>query len=220
MYVSGYRQRQIFVDRSPDNRKDANEQPHENALHSLIFNAIAGDVTVKTPGPLKSVFQIQHIQFGMMDATTVRRICPVLITSPMTTGTAIGNLSDARMGAQQDRKCSTCRNTYQNCPGHFGRVELPHAVFNPMFLGLLVNVLQCLCVSCRRLRISPWYIQATISLNRVSILKRLKAISVFCQRFAECAFCRASCLQFKLQGLGIIARTKAQTPWLFVPPLW
>lgn len=88
-----------------------------------------------------------------------------------------------------------------------------------MFMNLLVNVLQCICVSCKRLRISPWYVRAMMPLARYSTLKRLKAISVLCQRFVECTFCRAACLQFKQQGLGIIGRLKTQSQWTFVPPL-
>ena len=49
-----------------------------------------------------------------------------------------------------------------NCPGHFGRIVLPHPILNPLFVGLIVSVLQTLCVNCHRLRLSPHYINTML----------------------------------------------------------
>ena len=71
-----------------------------------------------------------------------------------------GCLADIRMGATTNGKaCQTCKQHHHNCPGHYGSMQLPYPVVNPLFVGLLVAVLQLVCVNCQRLRISPHYIQ-------------------------------------------------------------
>ena len=43
----------------------------------------------------------------------------------------INGLYDQRMGNTEPRiKCKSCEQTYINCPGHFGHIELPKPVFN------------------------------------------------------------------------------------------
>ena len=98
---------------------------------------------------------------------------------------------------------SKCHGT--NCPGHFGRIGLPHAVINPLFVGLLTVVLQTVCMNCQRLRISPYYLQAAFPMKSRS-LHRLKAIGALCSRQTFCQFCQAMVLSFKQQGISIMAR--------------
>jgi DNA-directed RNA polymerase beta' subunit len=106
---------------------------------------------------------------------------------------------------------------------------LPHPVMNPLFIGLIVAILQTLCLHCRRLRISPWYILCMWPNGRgvnggARRLQRLKVIANACSRQMHCQFCNGSLLVFKQQGLCITARiaTSSQTttsgPGVIVPP--
>ena len=75
------------------------------------------------------------------------------------------------------------------CFRHFGRIPLPHAVVNPLFVGLLVSVLQSLCIHCQRLRLSPYYVNAVVATtgrtSGTNLLRRLKAITALCLRQAR-----------------------------------
>lgn len=66
-------------------------------------------------------------------------------------------------------------------PGHFGRIVLPHPVINPLFVSLLVSVLQSICVNCHRLRLSPHYVNLVVA-PRCRLLARLKTVSALCLR--------------------------------------
>lgn len=67
----------------------------------------------------------------------------------------INGLFDPRMGfIEPRRKCKTCNQTYINCPGHFGHIELPKPVFNLQFDHYIVKILQCVCIKCSRLLIN------------------------------------------------------------------
>ena len=101
-------------------------------------------------------------------------------------------------------------NKFSSLFGHFGCIQLPYPVLNPMFLSLLVAVLQVHCINCHRLRLSPFYVNFLFppGSNNTGLrqLRRLKAIAALCSRQNFCAFCKAPTLSFKQQGLAITAK--------------
>ncbi|CAL8145005.1 unnamed protein product [Orchesella dallaii] len=44
--------------------------------------------------------------------------------------------------------CSTCQQPYMYCPGHFGRIELPLPVINPLFCNTLLKICRMSCLEC------------------------------------------------------------------------
>lgn len=47
--------------------------------------------------------------------------------------------------------CHTCAGNMQECPGHFGHIELAKPVFHMGFVKTIVKVMRCLCFFCSRL---------------------------------------------------------------------
>ena len=219
---------------------DANNNIMEaDHLRDLLFQPIAGDSTVGRLGDdsaqLPLLFTGMH--FGILDAESIHQMAVVKIKSP-SVAEQPECLSDLRMGASSKGApnaavCETCHLTHHNCPGHFGCIVLPHPVINPLFVGLLASVLQTMCLQCRRLRISPWYVQVTWPISRVATsgarrLQRIKAIANACSRQLRCQFCSQPTLQFKQQGLCVTARVltannsnnaPAPTTAVIVPPI-
>lgn len=58
--------------------------------------------------------------------------------------------------------CSTCGYNGFKCPGHFGHIELPVPVVNPLFHKALSMLLKLSCLSCFRLQVPP-YIKPLLS---------------------------------------------------------
>ena len=50
--------------------------------------------------------------------------------------------------------CATCRLGYAHCPGHFGRVELPLPVYNPVVFPTVLRLLSACCLHCGGFRMS------------------------------------------------------------------
>ena len=44
--------------------------------------------------------------------------------------------------------CETCNQNAANCKGHFGYIELPVTVFNPVLLDLVASILNLICYQC------------------------------------------------------------------------
>ena len=44
--------------------------------------------------------------------------------------------------------------TYINCPGHFGHIELPKPVYNLQFEDWIVKIMKCVCIKCSKLLVN------------------------------------------------------------------
>lgn len=56
---------------------------------------------------------------------------------------------DIRMGAFKNVKCGSCGANENDCPGHFGYIDLVTPVVNPMFVNKILRpVLNKVCMRC------------------------------------------------------------------------
>jgi DNA-directed RNA polymerase beta' subunit len=60
-----------------------------------------------------------------------------------------GTPADERLG--DNKKCKSCSMNYNDCPGHFGYIDLAMPVFNPIYMSYIVVVLKCVCLECSEL---------------------------------------------------------------------
>ncbi|KAL7719861.1 DNA-directed RNA polymerase [Entamoeba marina] len=64
-------------------------------------------------------------------------------------------LYDPALGPTDRRGvCQTCGLPEQQCPGHFGHVELEEPLYQPLLLDKLLTVLRSICIKCKRLKAS------------------------------------------------------------------
>lgn len=55
---------------------------------------------------------------------------------------SVNGLYDLALGPPDSKEaCATCMQNFSNCPGHFGHIELPLTVYNPLFFD--VCMLNC-----------------------------------------------------------------------------
>lgn len=96
--------------------------------------------------------QIDRVQFSIAGRLLVRDTLSVVkISNPKHTVEFDKNhtFHDTRMGAFRNVKCATCGGTSAECSGHFGRIELTHAVLNPLLVKTnLRRILTMVCFRC------------------------------------------------------------------------
>ncbi|KAF7805532.1 DNA-directed RNA polymerase III subunit 1 isoform X2 [Senna tora] len=65
-----------------------------------------------------------------------------------------GGLLDPRMGlanaSDKSGTCATCHAKYDSCPGHYGYLELALPVYHVGYLGVVLQILKCICKGCAR----------------------------------------------------------------------
>ncbi|CAN0181755.1 unnamed protein product, partial [Ectocarpus sp. 13 AM-2016] len=113
-------------------------------------------------------------------------------------GSAVyGGANDPRMGTLDfNTRCRTCDCTYtgiggnqvNDCPGHFGHMELARPVYHCGFLDVTLKVLRSVCFHCSRLRFD----KSDMKYKRALLIKnpktRLSYIHEHCRNAKKCVF--------------------------------
>lgn len=101
-----------------------------------------------------------YVQFLMYNDEDVRKLSVSKITNVQCFD-AIGNptkggLYDSALGPLRDRNetCGTCNNVLLHCPGHFGHIELPLVVINPLFIKNIYTLFRVSCLKCYKIQMN------------------------------------------------------------------
>ncbi|MEN3048078.1 MAG: DNA-directed RNA polymerase subunit A' [Candidatus Caldarchaeales archaeon] len=102
---------------------------------------------------------IAAIKFGLLSPEMIRSMAVAEISNPETydeDGAPIATgVMDPRLGTlEPGQRCKTCGNTYLNCPGHFGYIELAVPVIHIGYVKVIHELLRSTCRSCGRLLLS------------------------------------------------------------------
>ncbi len=112
-----------------------------------------------TEDSVPKVCEVDYVQFGLFspDETIRMSVTDEGIQYPQTLERGqqkIGGLMDPRQGPMnKSSKCDTCNQTYADCPGHFGHINLARPVFHVGFMSKTVNILRCICFSCYKIKV-------------------------------------------------------------------
>ncbi|XP_029165392.1 DNA-directed RNA polymerase I subunit RPA1 [Nylanderia fulva] len=110
----------------------------------------------------------QHLLFSVFTANDIRNLSVTKIRTPLSfniLGHPLkGGLYDPALGTIRNYSelCSTCGHNLAKCPGHFGHIELPVSVVNPLFHKGLSTLLKLSCLNCFTLQI-PTYVKMLLS---------------------------------------------------------
>lgn len=116
------------------------------------------DIHSVDPKTLDVPFQINSLSFRYFREEEGVKLSVCRITSPHAfdeLGRPIRHgLYDPALGPTclQDGPCVTCGQSCISCPGHFGYIELPFAVPNPLLMSLHMKLLRSSCSYCYQLR--------------------------------------------------------------------
>ncbi|XP_037531337.1 DNA-directed RNA polymerase I subunit RPA1 [Nematolebias whitei] len=100
--------------------------------------------------------RLEGMTFGLYSAEEIRRLSVKAVTNPKFLD-SVGNVAphslyDLALGPADIKEvCSTCCQDFNNCPGHFGHVDLPLPVYNPLFFDKLYLLIRGSCLSCHML---------------------------------------------------------------------
>ncbi|KAK5638056.1 hypothetical protein RI129_012351 [Pyrocoelia pectoralis] len=101
----------------------------------------------------------QSIEFSLFTNEDIKKLSVTKISTPLTFD-ALGyplpaGLYDRCMGPlnANSEPCRTCNKNFNYCPGHFGHIELPLPVVNPIFHKTLASILKISCLNCFHIQI-------------------------------------------------------------------
>jgi DNA-directed RNA polymerase subunit A' len=96
---------------------------------------------------------IDHIHFSFMDEQEVEKFSVVKVTETKLGGP--NSLYDCKMGpSSKNEICETCEGNWEECPGHFGHIELHTHFPHPLRSKSVLEYLTLFCKDCQRLVVS------------------------------------------------------------------
>lgn len=99
-------------------------------------------------------FKPVNLEFNMFSSEEVKKLSVARINSLVSFTPLgepiVGGLYDSRLGPLHlnSGKCSTCNQNAFSCSGHFGVIELPCPVINPIFTQSVIHIIKISCLSC------------------------------------------------------------------------
>ncbi|KAF9387865.1 hypothetical protein CPB97_001922 [Podila verticillata] len=103
--------------------------------------------------------EVTSVAFSFYDADEIKQISVKQIVNPVLFDNlnhpTKGGLYDPSLGPfSKHHVCATCSLDHFACPGHFGHIELPCPVYNPMFFPQMYQMLRSSCQFCHQFRMS------------------------------------------------------------------
>lgn len=101
---------------------------------------------------------ITRVIFGILSPERIKEksVCEIYkhITSQKNLE---GTLSDPRLGPiERGLICPTCKQTYKDCPGHFGHLNLAKPIIQIQFYAIIIKLLSCWCRRCSSILIDKY----------------------------------------------------------------
>ncbi|GAA0172061.1 DNA-directed RNA polymerase [Lithospermum erythrorhizon] len=126
---------------------------------------------IEDVGPRK----IESIQFSLFNEADILKASEVEVylgsyydsaKKPIPNG-----LLDSRMGPPNKHGvCTTCQGSFQQCPGHYGYLNLSLPVYHAGYLTTVVNILKCICKQCSRILL--------VEKERLDMLKKMRSLKL------------------------------------------
>lgn len=162
---------------------------------------------------------VKQIQFSVLDPQTTKQMSVVRIEHYETMDGQVpkqGGLLDPRMGTiDRNFKCNTCMENMQDCPGHFGHLELQTPVFHPGFIRKVKKTLESTCYYCSKLLVEN---STTIRAGKLKDKKRtFQMVWEQCKGKTVCLNdqdhngCGQKQPVFRQEALKLVANFKAST---------
>ena len=147
---------------------------------------------------------VQQCQFGILSPKTVKEISVVQIFKPITNHQSYENtVKDPRLGAiRRGEICPTCRQTYIDCPGHFGHIVLAKPLIQTTYYNKIIKIMRMICNRCSAILFNKDDQEHLAKLTRLSPKMRFKYLS---NKFLSiCPNCRASQPKYKQDKNALI----------------
>ena len=146
---------------------------------------------------------VKSIKFGILSPEEIEDISVCKVYKSKISSPLEDTVYDERMGpCDSNGLCTTCGASIRVCPGHFGHIELAVPVIHPQFSKLLVSILNCICLSCSKLKTEKRVIDMVVgeqSDRIVAYTDRLKSVETFCSKIPFCKHCKEPCPEIILE---------------------
>ncbi|MGC8566665.1 MAG: DNA-directed RNA polymerase subunit A' [Caldisphaera sp.] len=154
-------------------------------------------------------YVIDKIHFSLLSPIEIRKMAKITVVRPEiyeADGSPVsGGLRDPHFGAiEPGERCPVCGNTREECPGHFGKIDLARPIILPHLGDKVSELLQSTCRNCGRILLPDDKIEyLTVIYERLKEMWPILAetfadeIAKQASSVSECPHCKAK--QYKIK---------------------
>ena len=130
-------------------------------------------------------FNIVNTRFEIYSYEDIKNVAVCEVYTPYTTG--INGVNDSRMGPVEEKTlCETCHKTMNNCPGHYGYIDLAVPIVNPEMKSCVLALLSTVCNFCSSMLLSKSFILSDKTLMAKKGVDRLQALKALAEKCGKC----------------------------------
>lgn len=156
---------------------------------------------------IEPIRQVSEIQFGILSGDDVLNNSILDKRTNGITNKGLNSnskplddgLNSLKFGANKKMMiCQTCGMSYENCPGHFGHINLNHPIFHIGFLDIVKKILNCICIKCGKIRCN--YKDHIETIQKLKNNNRLKYIINLSNNIKICSNCLSQLPKIEYQN--------------------
>lgn len=147
---------------------------------------------------MSAIKELSQISFSIASADDIRNKSVFELNVYKYNDNKNNTVYDPRGGSLFNKKCETCKQYEQQCPGHFAHIELNACVVNPILFTHVFNILKCICHVCSKLLITREHLEFS-NILKLEGERRLFEITNKIKKFSKCFHCNAYKREYKIK---------------------
>lgn len=147
---------------------------------------------------MEEIKEINKIYFSIASSEEIRSKASYVANVVKYSDNKYGTIYDPNSGSLFNKKCESCNNYEQECPGHFGVIELNEVIVHPLFFNHVFNILKIICHNCSNIILSREHLEFSDLLKFdgerkiVEIINKIKKVS-------KCFHCNTTRREYKIK---------------------
>lgn len=147
---------------------------------------------------MEEIKEVEKLLFGIASTEDIRNKSCYIASVSKYNENKTNSIYDHRSGSIFNKKCGTCKQYEQACPGHFGHIELNAVIVNPILLPHVLNLLKVLCHMCSNLIITKEHLELE-NVLKLEGEKKFTEIIAKTKKFTKCFYCETVKREYKLK---------------------
>lgn len=147
---------------------------------------------------MEEIKELSQINFGVASTEDILKKSVYEVLYSKYTEKKSNTVYDHRGGAIFNKKCETCKEYEQLCPGHFGHIKLNAVIVNPIFFNHVLNILKIVCFACSKLILTRQHLEFS-NITKFEGERRISEIINKVKKCVKCFHCSRPKREYKIK---------------------
>lgn len=147
---------------------------------------------------MEEIKEIKKIIFSVASTEDIKNKSVYEAKISKYTENRLNTVYDHRGGSLFNKKCETCKQYEQQCPGHFGYINLNANIIHPILFNHVFNILRCICHVCSKLLITKEHMEFG-NILKLEGDRKISEIINKSKKYTKCFHCNSLRREYKIK---------------------